>query len=155
VLPTISADTANNGLIFDFGSFDDPADTTTEIDILFTLTVSNIPYQPSVLTNLTVGEEGTTNDGSLLHSGTVRFVLKEPGISLHQGVVASDNPSAVFVPNPPGPVTFSAPGSNPSWSGLIASGDNDPATSLINSDIQSVKPGDILTYAIVLENEGH
>jgi|GEM_PF-3219830 len=156
VLPTISADTANNSLSFDFGSFDDAADTTTVLDILFTLTVSNAPYlDGAVLTNLAFAEEGTTNNGELFHGDGVRFTLKEPGISVSKGVVASDNPAAVFVPDPPAPVTFSAPGADPSWSGLIASGDNDPGTALINSDVQDVVSGDLLTFAIVVENLGH
>ncbi|MBL8063022.1 MAG: S-layer homology domain-containing protein [Anaerolineales bacterium] len=155
VLPTLSVDAAANSLSFDFGSFDDPTDTTTEIDILFTLTVSNDPYMDgAVLTNLALGLEDTTNNGQLFHSGTKQFTLKEPGLSVRKGVVASDNPAAIFLPNPTGPVTFSAPGSNPSWSGVIASGDNDPNTGLINSNVANTKTGDLLTFAIVLENLG-
>ncbi len=156
VLPTISAYAAANSLSFDFGSFDDLMDTSTQIDILFTLTVSSAPYvDGAVLTNLALSDEGTTNNGDLYHGGAERFTLKEPGISLRKGVVASNNSTVVFVPAPPAPVTFNAPGSNPSWSGVIASSDNNPATSLINSDVQDVKGGDLLTFAIVLENLGH
>lgn len=156
IVPSISTDAANNGLIFDFGSFDDPSDATTEIDILFTVTVSNEPYlDGAVLTNLALDEESTTNYEDLFHTGTERFTLYEPGISLRKGVVASDNPAAFFQPTPTGPVTFNAPGSNPSWSGLIASGDNDPSTSLINSNVDNTNPGDLLTFAIVVENLGH
>ncbi len=155
ITPTISADTANNSLLFDYGSFDDPADATTKIDILFTLTVSNAPYlDGAVLTNLALAEEGTTNNGTLFHGDGARFTLKEPGISLRKGVVASDNPAAVFVPDPPAPITFNAPGSSPSWTGIIASGDNDPGTGLINSDVENVNGGDLLTFAVVLENLG-
>src|SRR5258706_3132482 len=153
--PTINAD-ATNGLSFDFGSFDDLTDTTSEVDILFTVTVSDAPYvYGAVLTNLGLGLEDTTNSYQHLYIGTDQFTLKEPGISLRKGVVASNNAAAVFTPNPPGPVTFNAPGSNPSWSGVIASGDNDPGTSLINSDIANVNSGDLVTFAVVFENLGH
>lgn len=156
ITPTITADATNNSLTFDFGSFDDPADATTKIDILFTVTVSNAPYvDGAVLTNLAQADEQTTNNGDLYSVSGARFTLKEPGISLRKGVVASDNPAAVFVPDPPAPITFNAPGSNPSWSGTIASGDNDPSTALINSDVQNVESGNILTFAIVIENLGH
>jgi len=155
VLPTINVDATANSLSFDFGSFDDPTDAITAIDILFTLTVSDDPYEDgSVLTNLALGEEDTTNNGQHIHSGTERFTLKEPGISLRKGVVASNNSAVVFVPNPPAPITFNGPGSNPSWSGVIASGDKDPATSLTDSDVSNVKGGNLLTFAIVLENLG-
>ena len=155
VTPTLSADAAANSLSFDFGSFDDTADTTTQIDILFTLTVSDDPYMDgAVLTNLALGLEDTTNNGQLFHSGTERFTLMEPGLSLRKGVVASNNAAAVFVPNPPAPITFNAPGSSPSWSGVIASSDNTSSTSLINSNVDDVESGDLVTFAIVLENLG-
>ncbi|MGC1375967.1 MAG: Ig-like domain-containing protein [Anaerolineales bacterium] len=153
--PTLSADATANSLSFDFGSFDDPSDTTSEVDILYTVTISNAPYADgSLLTNLALGFENTTNDGLNIYTAPAQFKLKEPGISLRKGVVASDNAAAVFIPNPPGPVAFNAPGSNPSWSGVIASGDNNPTTGLINSDVQNVNSGDLVTFAVVLENLG-
>lgn len=156
VIPTLSSDLAANSLIFDFGSFDDPGDTSTVLDILFTVTVTNAPYADgSVLTNLAVGVEETTNTHEHISIGNVQFTLKEPGITVQKGVIASDNPDAVFVPNPPGPVAFNPPGSNPSWSGVIASGDNDPYTALINSDLEMALSGDMVTFAITLENLGH
>ncbi|MFZ5856202.1 MAG: hypothetical protein ACOYZ6_05165 [Chloroflexota bacterium] len=156
VIPTISSDAGSNNLTFDFGSFDDPTDTPTVIDILFTVTVSNAPYADgSLLTNLVFGLEDTTNSYQHASVGNAQFTLKEPGVSLQKGVVASNNTAAVFVPNPPAPVTFNAPGSNPSWSGVIASGDNDPYTALINSDVEMVLGGNLVTFAITLENLGH
>jgi hypothetical protein len=156
VLQTLTSDVVANSLTFDFGSFDDPNDTSTVIDILFTITVTNAPYADgSVLTNLAMGVERTTNSYEHASINGVQFTLKEPGVSVQKGVVASDNPDAVFVPNPPGPVAFNAPGSNPSWSGLIASGDNDPYTGLINSDLEMALGDDMVTFAITLENLGH
>jgi hypothetical protein len=154
VIP-ISAD-ATNSLSFDLGSFDDPSDTTSVLDIIFTVTVTNAPYADgSIITNLTQGDERTTNSDTHYYFSGAQFKLKEPGISLRKGVVASNNAAAVFVPSPPGPVTFNAPGSSPAWSGVIASGDNDPNTALINSDVTNVNSGDLVTFAIVLENLGH
>ncbi len=156
VLPTLSSDATANSLTFDFGSFDDPNDTATVLDILFTVTVTNAPYADgSMLTNLAVDVEKTTNSHDHISIGNVQFLLKEPGVSVRKGVVASDNPDAVFVQNPPGPVAFNPPGSNPSWTGVIASGDNDPYTALINSDLEMTLSGDMVTFAITLENLGH
>ncbi len=155
VLPTISADGTSNSLSFEFGNFDDPGDATTEIDILFTVTTSNDPYvDGALLTNLALGLEDTTNSYLHTYLAADQFTLKEPGISLRKGVVASTNASAIFVPNPPGPVAFNPPGSIPSWSGVIASSDQDPATDLINSNIFDVVGGDFVTFAVVLENLG-
>ncbi|MBI5935503.1 MAG: hypothetical protein HY867_17510 [Chloroflexi bacterium] len=156
VLPTLSSDATANSLTFDFGSFDDPTDTATVLDILFTVTVTNAPYADgSALTNLAVEVEKTTNSHDHISIGNVQFLLKEPGVSVRKGVVASDNPAAVFVPNPPGPVAFNQPGSNPSWTGVIASGDNDPYTASINSNVEMALSGNMVTFAITLENLGH
>ena len=155
VLPIISADVTANSLSFNFGNFDDLGDTPTEIDILFTITTSNDPYADgALLTNLALGLEDTTNSHLHTHLASAQFTLKEPGISLRKGVVASTNASAIYLPNPPGPIVFNPPGSNPSWGGVIASGDQDPATNLINSDIFDVIGGNYLTFAVVLENLG-
>ncbi len=155
VIPTIIADATANSLSFDFGSFDDITDTSTEVDILFTLTTSDDPYvDGALLTNLTFGLESTTNTHAHDHLAADQFTLKEPGISLRKGIVASNNASAIFVPNPPGPIAFNPPGSVPSWSGVIVSGDQNPTTDLINSNIFDVVGGNYVTFAVVLENLG-
>ncbi len=154
-LPTVTADAVLNTLAFDFSSFDDPTDTTTEIEILFTVTMSDEPYaNGTLLSNLNHSLEDTTNNDVHTSAAIDQFTLKEPGINLRKGVVATNNPDATFVPDPPGPVSFNPPGSSTSWSGVIGSADQDPLSDLINSDVFEVGGGDLVTFAVVLENLG-
>ena len=153
-VPTLTSDAGSNWISFDFGSYDDPADTPTEMDILFTVTMSDDPYADgTVLTNLGKALEGRTNNGTEYSSSVDQFTLKEPAISLRKGVIATDNALATFSVTP-GPVTFNPPGSVPPFDNVIASNDQDAGTPLINANIYEMNPGDIVTFAVVLENLG-
>ena len=155
VVPTMSGAGAVNTLTFAYAPFDDPTDTTSKIDILYTVTMSDDPY-PNGLTisNLIYALEDTTNYHVHDDVAIAPFVLKEPGINLSKGVVAGISDTAIYMPNPPSPVPFNPPGSAQPWNGTIPSGDQDPGTPLIDSDVWGIRGGDIFTFAVVLENLG-
>jgi large repetitive protein len=75
-----------------------------------------------------------------------------PDIVFREGAVAVSSSSATYTPNPPSPVTFSPNGACPRWSGTI--NDNNLTPSPINSSISAsdLDAGDIVTFAITLQN---
>jgi len=154
IIPTIDVDVPANAIEFTYGDFDDPRDQPTRIDILFTVTVNNQPYADGLFfTNQAQVHEGSTNSGNQFTDTIVDFILREPFLVLDKGAVASDNPNAVFDPDPPAPLTFTAPGSpGQRWSGIISSLALDSTP--ISSAVSNVDGGDLVSFALVIENEG-
>ncbi|MBI4762444.1 MAG: sortase [Chloroflexota bacterium] len=152
IVPTITSDITNNRLNFFYGDFDGPTEQPYTVDILFTVTVSDDPFADRLyLTNQARAYEGSTNGAPADANAIVQLVLTEPVLTTTKSAVASDRPGAVFTPALP--VTFTAPGSaGPRWSGTINS--NLLASTPINSDISGVDAGDLVTFAIFLENSG-
>jgi LPXTG-site transpeptidase (sortase) family protein len=155
LVPTLSADGANNRLNFYYGDYDDPRTTSTTVDLLFTVTVATEPFADSMyLTNQAHAIEGSTNAGEVPSDAIVQLILTEPVVAATKGVVWTSNPSNVFAPANRGPagVTFLAPGSAPRWTGTITS--NGLAARPINSNVRDVDAGDTVTFGITIENTG-
>ncbi|MGB7539548.1 MAG: isopeptide-forming domain-containing fimbrial protein [Anaerolineales bacterium] len=158
IVPSVSANAANNRLGFFYGDFDDPRSQSATVDILFTVTVATEPFADQMyLTNQAHAIEGSTNAGEVGSDAIVQLILTEPVLTSTKGVVWTSNPDNVFNPVARGPagVTFLAPGSAPRWSGTIRSG---PPGGLrgnpINSNVRDVDAGDTVTFAITIENTG-
>ena len=154
IVPTLASNGTSNALKFSYGNYDDPNDTPTAIDLLFTVTVGSDPFADGLfLTNQAQVSQGSTNAGLLSQVDIVMLQLTEPVLRVSKGVVATDRGSAAFTPAAAGPVGFSAPGSlGYRGSGTINS--NGLAASPINSDLRGVDAGDRVTFAIVVENTG-
>lgn len=152
--PCMTVDTNSNSLAFSYGDFDDPANADTDIDLLFTVTVSDDPFADGLfLTNQANAVEGTTNAGSQTLNGIVQIQLTEPVLSTTKGIVATSNPNNVFSPSPNAPVSFNAPGTvGPRWAGVINS--TNLVTTTINSNVSGVDSGDLVTFAILIFNSG-
>ncbi|MEW6093931.1 MAG: sortase [Chloroflexota bacterium] len=154
IVPAVSTNAANNRLTFTYGDYDDIRNQTTNVDLLFTVTVSDDPFADGLyLTNEAHAFEGSTNSGTADANAIVQIILDEPVLVSNKAVIWTDNPSAVFSPIPTGPVTFLSPGNTPRWSGTINS--TNLATTPIDSDVTGVDAGDTVTFAIVIENQGH
>ena len=152
--PAITTDAAGNSVRFVYGAFDDPTNTPTTIDILFTVTASNAPFADGLfLTNQARVEEGTTNAGATIVDAIVQIELNEPDVRVTKGVVTSSNTADVYAPVTVGPVSFSAPGSA-GYRGSATITSNGLAATPINSNVSSLDAGDVVTFAIVLENIG-
>ncbi len=155
-IPTISIDATNNSIEFDIpGNFDDPLSNSTTIDILFSLVVTDLPFADGLkLTNAVYATQGSTNAGSFGAEGIIQIRLGEPELGIQKGVVASSNPAADFDSDPPAPVVFNAPGTaGQRWAPGTIIGSNDLA-GYFESSVEDVTGGDLVTFAVVLENIG-
>lgn len=152
--PCMSIDSASNLVSFNYGNYDDPTNTDTQIDLLFTVTVSSNPFADGMfLTNQANASEGTTNAGSQNLNGIIQVVLTEPVLVFGKSVIASNNPNAIYAPALPSSVTFNVPGTpGARWTGNINS--NLLATEGLNSDVTGIEANDLVSFALVIENQG-
>lgn len=155
IIPSLTNDIPANSLEFYYGDYDNTQDLASTIDILFTISVNNEPYADGLyFTNQSEIHEGSTNAGDQDTNTIVSFILDEPYLVLDKGAIASDNGNAIFTPSVTGPVVFSSPGSaNPRWSGTISS--DDLASTPISSAVSNVDAGDLVSFALVIENQGN
>ncbi|MBN2554808.1 MAG: DUF11 domain-containing protein [Anaerolineales bacterium] len=153
--PTLSADIPANSLTFNLGDYDNDSNPTSTIDILFTITVQDDPFADGLfLTN----QVRSTKNNSFLETNVqddiIQFELTEPVLGIIKGVVDASNPDGIFslIPPLPAGVDFTQ-GSCPSLtSGTVTS--DGLAANPIDSDLSAVDAGDVVTYAIVVENTG-
>ncbi|RMG82838.1 MAG: isopeptide-forming domain-containing fimbrial protein, partial [Chloroflexi bacterium] len=156
-VPVMTIDATSNSINFQFGDFDDPSNVDTVIDILFSVTVSTDPFADSLfLTNQAQAGEGSTNSGTATSTDIIQIELREPSLSMDKGVIATDSTvlAPLFTPaqRGPGSMTINPSGNNPSWTGTVDT--NGLSAAPINSDLSDVDAGDLVTFAIVLENSG-
>jgi LPXTG-site transpeptidase (sortase) family protein len=151
--PCVSADPANNSLKINYGNFDDPTNTDTQVDLLFTLTVTDKPFTDGLfLTNQAHTDEGTTNSTPQLLNNILDFKITAPYLISDKSAVSSDNPAATL--SAPTPRTFNPPGTGGvPWSGGTIYSDL-LSTTPLDSDISGVDAGDLVRFAIVVENQG-
>lgn len=154
IVPVIDLDSAANSVSFVYGTYDDPTNTPVIVDLLFTVTVSNDPFADQLL--LSNGAEASANNtsGSAISGDAIaQIVLQEPALNISKGVVATDNPAGIFSPSLVGPVAFNAPGTaGPRFGGTINSAGLNAAP--IDSNLAGIDQGDLVTFAIVVENTG-
>ena len=152
--PTVSTDAAANSVVFDYGTYDTPTNQPSVIDLLFTVTASNDPYADNLkLANRAVI---TANNTALVpenNEGIAEITSSEPELVITKGIVATDNPAGVFSPATVGPVSFTAPGTLGSrFTGTISS--SGLAATPIDSNLSEIDHADLVTYVIVVENQG-
>jgi large repetitive protein len=150
--PTLSIQ-AGNVARFEWPATHDPSNTSRMIDIMFTVTINDAAYAPGMyITNqATVTENNIQNSFSA--NSIQQIELEIPQLSVTKGAVTSDNVADVYNPTTVGPVAFSAPGtSGVRYAGTISSATL--GTNPIQSDVSDLDAGDIVTFALVVENEG-
>ncbi len=153
--PVLAIDAASNKLMIYYANYDDTRNSATTVDLFFTITVSAEPFADGLLlTNQGYAFEGSTNSDDSTADAIIQFVLGEPVLVGKKGIVWTSNPNSVFDPNTTGPggVTFTDPTTAPRWTGTINSSGLD--ANPIDSNIQGVDAGDIVTFAITIENQG-
>jgi len=152
--PTYIADATTNSLTFDYGSFNDPANQTHTIDLLFTRAVSNTPFVDGLyVTNEAAECESDTFGLIICQTAIAQVHVREPVLRITKGVVAANTPNAVFSQTQVGPVPFNLPGSScRRFSGTINSANL--AVTPINSNVSGLDANDCITFAIVVENTG-
>ena len=155
IVPTLSVDSLNNSIEIFYGDFDSTLNESHVIDLLFTVTISDDPFADELyLTNQARVYEGSTNYLDSNETDLIRFILHEPVLEITKGAVASDRLDATFIPDPPAPVAFSAPGSTCPRAGSLVNSAGLDANPII-SDISNLDAADLVTFAVVVENVGH
>ena len=151
--PTISTPTdGTNRAIFIFPTdLEDPEQRTTSIDILFTVPVEDKPFADGLfLTNQAHSQEGDTDANISTANNIVQVELTQPNLTVVKSVVASSLGSMTF-----GSVMFSqaliGSASQP-WTGTISS--NALTSNPINADLTGVQAGDVVEFAIIVQNTG-
>ena len=152
-IPTITPNPTNNRVRFTYGDFDGPTEQQYTVDILFSVVVSDDPFADRLyLTNQAHAYEGSTNAGEVASDAIRQIILTEPVLVSNKAVVWTDNPSTVFSLPIAAPVVFQGPGSSPRWTGTINSNYLDATP--IDSNVSFVDAGDVVTFAILVENTG-
>jgi fimbrial isopeptide formation D2 family protein/uncharacterized repeat protein (TIGR01451 family) len=152
--PALSTDPVSNRVSFDYGDFDRDPSVASTIDLLFTVTASSAPFADGLfLTNQVRRSQDSTNAGSFTNDAIVQIVLGQPNLVLSKGIVSTDNPVDIYNPATVGPVTFSAPGTA-GYRGSATIHSTNLDTTPILSNVRNVDAGDIVTFAIVVENTG-
>ncbi|MFK7752565.1 MAG: hypothetical protein AB8B51_08440 [Sedimentitalea sp.] len=156
LVPTVTTDGPNNGVIFDFGDFTEPVRGEATIEILFTSTVQDAIFAPDLLlTNQATAFETNTFGEEINSTAIAQFDYAEPDLSITKGVVATDStdPDAEIVDGPTGLSGVSVPDSgSPRFTGTVSS--DALSTNPVDANIENVDAGDTVTFAIVLENTG-
>jgi len=154
IVPVLSSDAVANSLRFFYGDYDDPANTPTEIDILFTVTASADPFADRLfLTNQARASESNTQIEAQVEDAIVQVILAQPNLNITKGVVSTDSVSGVFSPAIVAPQPISLPGSGcPRFPGVIHS--SGLAVNPVDSNLAGAQATDVVTYAIVIENVG-
>jgi len=153
--PSITADVPANSLAFYIGDYDNDNNPTSTIDILFTITVQDDPFADGLfLTNQVRSTKNNSFLETTVQDDIIQFELTEPVLDIIKGVVDSSNPNGVFALTPPYPVGVDfTQGACPSLtSGTVTS--DGLAANPVDSDLSAVDAGDVVTYAIVVENTG-
>ena len=153
--PAVSV-VGGNGLQFDYGEFDDPQSTETQIDILFTVTVNDEVFEDGIfLTNIARATADTTNAGNFVADSIVMIQLEAPALEITKGVVATNGNGTISGADPGGNVTWAAAGTGGAAfsGGPIGSNDLSGADA-IDSDVANVDAGDLVRFAVVIENTG-
>jgi large repetitive protein len=155
--PQISTNANANSLTLNYGSYNSGTNISNTVDLLFTITASNRPFADGLfLTNIVRALESDSELDASVADSIIQFPLGQPALGITKGVVATDHPAppAEFVPAPVGPAgaTFQPPGSSPSFTGTVTS--SGLSANPIDSNLTNVDAGNLVTFAIVVENTG-
>jgi uncharacterized repeat protein (TIGR01451 family) len=157
-----------NSLYFDYGNFNDPNNGSGKIDLLFTSTVTNQPFADGLfMTNEAQECENNTFGVRFCQAAIAQVNLREPHLRIRKGIIATNNPNAVFT-QPASPQTTPNPTATPppnaalsltGMSGIVNTSamvsSNDLAAGFLDSNLPSgVDANDIVTFAITIENLG-
>ena len=148
---TINTANGNNTLIFDYGTADDPTNTPGTVDILFTVTVADDPFADGLfLTNQVRASEQDTDLAVTKQDKIVNFVLNQPEVTIHKGVVGYRDTGLTL-----GGITFTAPDTASSFAPTPAYSPSQ-ASAIGASDLltNEVDADDEVRFAIMVRNGG-
>ncbi len=147
--PIFTVPPTTNSIKFDYGNFNYTLNQPRTIDLLFTHTVTNLPFADALfLTNEAQECELNTFGAKFCQVAIAQVNLREPKLVIRKAAVATDNPNGVFNPTPPAPVGMFNLG------GFVSGTVNSANVGLINSNLTNVDANDLVTFAITVENVG-
>lgn len=153
--PGLTTNAADNGVNFDFSNLEIDPRQPIQVEIMFTVTVVDAVFSPDLLLTNQVTAFETDSFGNTTDTTAIAlFEYSEPVLEITKGVVAFTSPDGdTALTAPAGPTSFGSPGdSGTRFSGTISSDALD--TTPIDADIENVDAGDLVTFAIVIENTG-
>jgi len=153
--PTLSTAAADNGVTFDFSDLEVSPTQPLQVEVMFTVTVVDAVFSPDLLLTNQVTAFETDSFGNTTDTTAIAlFEYSEPVLEITKGVIAFDSPdSDTALDAPAGPVTFSDPGTaGTRFGGTISSDALD--TTPVDANIENVDAGDLVSFAIVIENTG-
>ena len=168
--PHLIVDQLTNSLKFDYGpAVNDPFNAPRVIDVAFTIVANAKPFADGLsLTNEAQECETNTFGTMFCQVALAPITMREPKLKITKGAIATNNPLGIFTqpatpqtaPNPTaqpptgvtwlpqfGPVYSSVP----FFSGTI---NHNNLNGWVNSDLSHVDANDVVTFAIVIENQG-
>jgi fimbrial isopeptide formation D2 family protein/uncharacterized repeat protein (TIGR01451 family) len=156
--PTVTTDAAANAIRFDFGSFFLPTPQPLQVDILVRLRVEDVPFSDNLfVTNQITAREANTLGEVVETTEIAQILITQPLLNISKGVVGVTTGQTTFPttfnPATVAPLPFAAPGT----AGVPFVG---PLTTFaltgtpIDSDLTGVDAGDLVRFAIVVENTG-
>jgi len=154
VQPDVTYSSASNSLKINYGNYDNPANQAKVIELLFSIAVNTQPFTDGLkLTNQAAVHEGSTQGNTSDSSAIINFILDEPVLVNKKSVIATDNTNATMAPAISG-YTFTAPeSSGKRWTSPATIDSPHLNNNAINSNINGSDGGDMVTFAIVIENQ--
>ena len=152
---SVVVDAAANSVTWDFDAFDQMNSAGAVIDLLFTTSTANVPFDDGLsLTNQAQVSYDNTNNPQEPLAALINIEPLAPVLGLSKGVVAVDAASSgTFTPAAVGPVIFNDAGTaGPAFTGSINSVNIDSTP--IDSNVAELDAGDLVRYAITIENTG-
>eukprot|EP01037_Dinobryon_pediforme_P002013 gene2015-2051_t len=157
-VPMVSVDDTNNKITVNFGAVDNAANGNagSTIDLLFTTKVLDKPFIDNLnLTNQVTSSE-TNSFGSIsTDNAIVQVRLGQPVLNVEKGVVSSTGNSQTFTGSK-GPISFGTAGTAGT---VIPAGSKVTSANLaatpLSDTLSGAQGGDIVRFAIAIENTGH
>jgi len=153
--PVLTIDGPNNGVTFDFADLEVDPRQPVQVEVMFTVTVVDAVFSPDLLlTNQATAFEIDSFGNTIDTTAIAQFEYSEPVLEITKGVIAFTSPdSDTALDAPAGPVAFTDPGTaGTRFGGTISSDALD--TTPIDANIDNVDAGDLVSFAIVIENTG-
>ncbi|MBX7070935.1 MAG: DUF11 domain-containing protein [Microthrixaceae bacterium] len=153
--PVVTRDTTGNSIRFDYGDYDSSANAVSEVDVLFTLPISNDPFRDGLLfTNQARALFENSFTEAFAQDAIIPMDLTQPQLRIRKGVASTDSPSAALSGTvSPGGITWGAPGAGaPGWSGGTITSTN--LSGAPDANATGLDAGALVRFAIVVENTG-
>lgn len=155
---TTSFDTTANSITWDFGTQEFTDNVERTIEILFTLEISDAAFRDGLfLTNQVQASEGNSFGDPFASPAIVQIELTQPELNIDKGAVATSSSATSGLSGTVAPtgVTFdpvTTAGACPDFSGTVSS--DNLANGGPDANATGLDAGDIVRYAIVVENTG-